>query len=77
MIGLGTIGACGLLGIESVARLLRWLPASLRLLLCAVHFAAALITAAWSMWSLKRQVYPNSGFAPDLDWTVIDREAVA
>ena len=77
VIGLGTIGACGLLGIESVARLLRWLPASLRLLLCAVHFAAALITAAWSMWSLKRQVYPNSGFAPDLDWTVIDREAVA
>ncbi len=72
ILGFSAILICGEFGLESVGRLLRYLPTSYRVFLSIIHLAACLLTAFWTVNALKRNVYPNSASAPDLDWSVLE-----
>ncbi|MGN0629544.1 MAG: ABC transporter ATP-binding protein [Oscillospiraceae bacterium] len=76
-LGLSAILELGAVGIESIGRLLRYLPASYRVLLSLLHLGACALTAAWIMNALRKQAYPSSDSVPDLDWNTLDEEAKA
>ena len=76
-LGLLAIRLCGLAGIESVGRLLRYLPLPYAVLLSAIHLIASLAAALWVMGALRRQVYPDDRSVPDLDWSEYDKEVGA
>ncbi len=61
------IALCGAMKIERIVSILRYLPAPYMLLTWSIHFAAALLTAAWIIHALRRQVYPVTGAGMDLD----------
>ena len=74
VLGLLAILGFGAAGIESIGRLLRYLPASHMILLSLIHLGACCATALWIMNALQKQAYPNSGSVSDLDWSVLDDE---
>lgn len=77
LLGVGLIGACTSGGVEQLIHILRYLPLSYRVVLCLIHLGASAFTAVWSMKALKKQVFPQSGAEPDLDWDVLDEEVEA
>lgn len=77
VLGVGLILACAMRGMDQVVKILRYLPLSYRLVLCAVHLGASAFTALWTMKALKKQVFPESGAEPDLDWDVVGEEVEA
>lgn len=77
LLGVGLIGACTLGGVEQLVHILRYLPLSYRVVLCLIHLGSSAFTAVWSMKALKKQVFPQSGAEPDLDWDVLDEEVEA
>ena len=77
LFGVGLIGACTSGGVEQLIHILRYLPLSYRVVLCLIHLGASAFTAVWSMKALKKQVFPQSGAEPDLDWDVLDEEVEA
>ena len=76
-LGLLAIGLCGTLGIESIGKLLRYLPLPYAAALSAIHLLASLAAALWVMSALRRQVYPDDRSVPDLDWTEYEKEVEA
>lgn len=72
VLGVVAITVCAAGGVDQVVRILRYLPLSYRAVLCLVHLAASAFTAAWTMRALKKQVFPASGAASDLDWDGVD-----
>ena len=77
VLGVGLIGACTAGGVEQLVHILRYLPLSYRVVLCLIHLGSSAFTAVWSMKALKKQVFPQSGAEPDLDWDVLDEEVEA
>lgn len=77
VLGVGAIMACVTGGMEQMIHILRYLPLSYRLVLCVVHLCACAFTAVWTMKALKKQVFPESGAEPDLDWDSIGEEVEA
>lgn len=77
VLGVGLIGACAAGGVDQLVHILRYLPLSYRAVLCLIHLGASAFTAVWSMKALKKQVFPQSGAEPDLDWDVLDEEVEA
>ncbi len=77
LLGVGLIGVCAAGGVDQLVHILRYLPLPYRLGLCLLHLAASLFTAVWAMKALEKQVFPQSGSEPDLDWDVLDEEVEA
>ena len=57
---------CNAKGIEMVTRMLPYLPPVTLAVLSAVHLAAAMTAAAWTVRILEKQVYPTAGRFVDL-----------
>ena len=76
LLGGGAIWLCGSLGIERIAHILKYLPGKYIILLSAVHLAASLAAAFWSMMSLKKQVYPLAGKYSDINLDSYEEAAV-
>ena len=66
--------ACVEAGIEKVTQMMPYLPPVTLAALSAVHFAAALTAAFWTVRSLQKQVYPVAGRFVDLQ---MDEEVTA
>lgn len=67
-LGLGAVFGCAAMGVESVIKLLHYLTPPIGAVLAALYMVSCLAGAIWSSHGLKKQVYPSSGSAPDLDW---------
>lgn len=68
IVGIAAVFLCGQLGVERVTGLLHYITLPMGVGLSLLHLGASLLTALWTMHGLKKQVYPLSGKAPDLDW---------
>ena len=66
-LGIAAIALCNHMGIARIASILRYLPGHYLLLIWGVHFCAGLLTTAWIVGALRRQVYPVSGSKADLN----------
>ena len=64
--GGGFLWLGSLCGIESIVRVLRYLPPMYILLLSGVHLAGTLLGALWIILTVTRQVFPLSGKQSDL-----------
>ena len=66
LIGGGAIWLCGNLGIERIANILKYLPASYVGILSLVHFVICLCATIWVVSALGKQVYPLAGNYTDI-----------
>lgn len=72
--GFGLLMLCNRLGIAQIVYVLRYLPPVYMAVLSAVHWAAALLAAAWILRAITKQVFPLAGKTDDLPMT--NEEAV-
>ena len=66
-LAVAAIALCHRLEIERIVSILRYLPVPYMLLTWVVHFVAGLLTSAWIINALRKQVYPVAGIPADFD----------
>ena len=67
LLAFGAIALCGLLQVERILDILRYLSPSGWLLLSGAHLAISVLTGLLTMGTLRKRVYPQSARRDDLD----------